>query len=287
MPGKGGQTGRFSNGLELVRLSFSVISKNKKLLVFPFLSGFSAMIILATFLVGFIFAMPAMQSLPSWLWVLVGFLIYLILYFITFFFNAALVACAMATMEGGMPTIGYGISMASKRLGRIFMWALISAIIGTILQAIRERAGILGRIAVSLLGAAWTVATYFVIPIIVFEDVGAWDSMKRSYQLLKSSWGEGLVGYVAMSLIFGLLAIAGLIPVILVVVLIKSLWALIIGVVAYVVYLVFLAALAATARGVIQAALYRYATTGKIAIQMPSWFPPPPAAYMPPPPVQM
>jgi len=279
--------GRFSNGLELVKLSFKVIGKNKKLLVFPFLSGFTAMIILATFLVGFIFASDTMLKLPSWLWVIVGFLIYVILFFITFFFNAALVACAMATLEGGNPTIGYGISMASKKLGKIFAWAVISAIVGMILQALQERAGILGRIVISLVGAAWTVATYFVIPIIVFEDVGAWASVKRSYQLLKSSWGEGLVGYVAMGLIFFLLAIAGLVPVILVVAITKSLWALLFGVVAYVIYLVFLAALAATARGVIQAALYRYATTGKIDMQMPSWFPPPPAAYVPTPPPQL
>jgi len=279
--------GRFSNGLELVRLSFRVIGKNKSLMVFPVLSGVTAMVILATFLVGFIFASAAMQSMPGWLWVIVGFIIYIVLFFITIFFNAALVACAMATLEGGTPTIGYGISMASKKLGKIFAWAVISAIVGMILQAIQERAGFLGRIAVSLLGAAWTIATYFVVPIIVFEDIGAWASVKRSYQLLKASWGEGLVGYVAMGLIFFLLAIGGLIPVIVVVALMKSLWALLIGIVAYVIYLVFLAALAATAKGVIQAALYRYATTGKIDIQMPSWFPPPPAAYMPTPPPQM
>jgi hypothetical protein len=279
--------GRFSNGLELVKLSFKVIGKNKQLLVFPFLSGFTAMIILATFLVGFIFALPTMQSMPSWAWFVIGFSLYIILFFITIFFNAALVACAMATIEGGTPTIGYGISMASKKIGKIFAWAVISAIVGMILQAVRERAGILGRIAVGILGAAWTVATYFVIPIIVFEDIGAWASVKRSFQLLRSSWGEALVGYISMGLIFFLLAIGGLIPIIMVVVLTRSVWALVIGIVAYVIYLVFLAALHATASGVIQAALYRYATTGKLDIQLPSWFPPPPAAYMPPPLVQM
>ena len=278
--------GRFSNGLELVKLSFRVIGKNKSLLVFPILSGVTAMIILATFLVGFIFAMPTMQSLPGWLWFIVGFSLYIILFFITIFFNAALVACAMATIEGGTPTVGYGISIASKKLGKIFAWAVISAIVGMILQAIRERAGILGRIAVGILGAAWTVATYFVIPIIVFEDIGAWASAKRSFQLLRSSWGEALVGFISMGLIFFLLAIGGLLPIVLVVAITKSLWALLIGIVAYVIYLVFLAALHSAASGVIQAALYRYATTGKIDIQLPSWFPPPSIAYMPPPPVQ-
>jgi len=279
--------GRFSNGLELVKLSFKVIGKNKKLLVFPFLSGFTAMIILATFLVGFIFASDVMLGIPSWAWVIIGFSLYIILFFITIFFNAALVACAMATIEGGNPTIGYGISMASKKLGKIFVWAVISAIVGMILQAVRERAGILGKIAVGLLGAAWTVATYFVIPIIVFEDVGAWASVKRSYQLLKNSWGEGLVSYLAMGLIFGLLAFTGLIFIFLIVGLFHSLWAILFGLVAFVIYLVFLAALSATAKGVIQAALYRYATTGKIDLQMPSWFPPPPAAYVPAPPPQL
>jgi len=273
--------GRFSNGLELLKLSFKVIGKNKSLILFPVLSGLSAMVILATFLVGFIFASDAMTSLPGWLWAIVGFLMYVVLFFITFFFGAALVACAMATLEGGTPTVGYGLGVAASKAGKILAWAVISAIVGLILQALESRAGILGKIAIRIAGAAWAVATYFVVPVIVFEDVGAWASMKRSWALLKGSWGEALVGYIGMGIIFALLAIGGIIPVILVAVAFKTLTAAIIAIVAYVVYLVFLAALAATARGVIQAALYRYATTGRLDITMPAWFPPPPAAYAP------
>jgi len=229
-----------------------------------------------------------MTSLPGWLWAIVGFLIYVVLFFITFFFGAALVACAMVTLEGGTPTVGYGLGVAASKAGKILAWAVISAIVGLVLQALESRAGILGRIAIRIAGAAWTVATYFVVPVIVFEDVGAWASMKRSWALLKGSWGEALVSYIGMGIVFALLAIGGLIPVILVAMVFKTLTVALIAIVAYVVYLVFLAALAATARGVIQAALYRYATTGKLDITMPAWFPPPQTAYAPmTPPSQM
>jgi len=44
------------------------------------------------------------------------FLFYFCTYFVMVFFNAALTACAMKVVEGETPTIGYGLSMAGKRL---------------------------------------------------------------------------------------------------------------------------------------------------------------------------
>ena len=49
----------------------------------------------------------------------------------------------------------------------------------SIIQAIEERFGILGRIIASLIGAAWNVVTFLTVPIIVFEDLGPIAALKR------------------------------------------------------------------------------------------------------------
>lgn len=271
--------GRFGRGLELTKLSFKVIGKNKSLLVFPVLSGISILLLLTVVFLGFWFV-PGIEDAPSWLWFIVGFVIYFLLFFISFFFQAALIACAYETLEGGSATLGFGLRKASSRIGSLLMWALIAAIVGMILQALESRAGILGRIVIRIVGAAWAIATYFTVPIIVFEDVKAWAAVKRSWQTLKGSWGETIVGNLAVGLIFFLLFLIVLPLVIALGYLGNALnlsgvafFAMI--AIAAVVYIAFIMALHAAVRGVLQAALYRYVKTGKLDITLPSWIPPP------------
>ena len=261
--------GRLSRGWEMTKLSFKIIGMNKSLLLFPVISGILIMLIISTFVVGFWF-FPQMAEMPPYLWFIVGFLLYIIMFYISYFFQAALVACAYDTMEGKQPTIGYGIGQAKKRAFEIFKWAVISAIVGMILQAIESRFPFASRI----IGVAWSIGTYFVVPIIVFEGDGAWASVKRSWAVLKGSWGETLVGNIAVGLIFFLLAL----PVVLFFILAASFtndYAQAFMAIAGIVYLVFIAILSSTVSTVMRTALYRYAKTGQIGIKLPDWIPPP------------
>ncbi len=261
--------GRLSRGWEMTKLSFKIIGMNKSLMLFPVISGILIMLIISTFVVGFWF-FPQMAEMPGWIWFIVGFLLYIIMFYISYFFQAALVACAYETMEGKQPTLGYGIGQAKKRAFEIFKWAVISAIVGMILRAIESRVPLASRI----IGVAWSIGTYFVVPIIVFEGNGAWASVKRSWAVLKSSWGEALVGYFAMGLVFFLLAL----PVILIFMLAFSftnIYAIAFMVLAGIVYIVFIAVLSSTVSTVMQTALYRYVKTGQIGVKLPGWFPPP------------
>jgi len=261
--------GRLSRGWEMTKLSFKIIGMNKSLMLFPVISGIIIMMIISTFIIGFWF-FPQMAEMPTWLWVIVGFLLYIIMFFISYFFQAALVACAYETMDGKQPTLGFGISKAKARAFEIFKWAIISAIIGMILRAVESRFPLASR----FIGVAWSIGTYFVVPIIVFEGNGAWPSVKQSWQVLKNSWGETLVGNIAMGLIFFVLAL----PVILFFVLagaVENVYMFGILIIAAVVYLVFIAILSNTVSTVMQTALYRYVKTGQIGVTLPSWLPPP------------
>ena len=79
-----------------------------------------------------------------------------------------------------------------------------------ILRAISERGGIVGQIISSLLGFAWGVVTFLVVPILVVENVGPVEAVKRSGSLLKKTWGEQLVGNFSIGSIFGLLIFAAI-----------------------------------------------------------------------------
>jgi hypothetical protein len=255
--------GRLSRGWELTKLSFKVIGKDKAILLFPVISGITVLLMAASFF-GVFFLSFGLTDPNVYLAAAFILAFYFLSSFIVVFFNVALVSCAMLRLDGGNPTLSYGINAASGRLKFILEWALLSATVGLVLQAISSRSGTLGKIVVGLIGLAWSVATYFVIPIIAFEQVGPIKALKRSVGVLKNSWGEAMISNLGIGLIFFLLALVGLIPLVAGFV-IGGTIAIIAGIVITVVYWVCLAVVSSAVHGVLLTALYRYATTGKIS----------------------
>ena len=255
--------GKIGNGWSMTKMSLRVITRNKRLLLFPVISGITMIAILASF-VGAMFLNGTLFN-PQ---IDVAFIVfwaafYFISFFVTIFFNVALVSCAMKELEGERTTVSYGIAQARHRLKAIIGWALLTATVGLILRAVQERAGVLGKIIIGLIGAAWAVATYFVVPVIAAEGLGPLAAIKRSLGLLKGTWGEAFVGNVGIGLIFGLAAFAGMIPVILAFAFL-GVTAGIAALLVVILYWVVLGILSSAANGVLLAALYRYGTTGKV-----------------------
>lgn len=262
--------GRFSRGLQLIKLSFGVIRKDKEILLFPVMSGIAIIAIALSFFVPFVF-FGAFSS-PGGLdiaFVIFWVAFYFVALFITIFFNVAIVGCAFMRLEGGDPTFSYGIKYALERIRYIFLWTLVTATVGLILRAISERSGLIGRIVIGFIGLAWAVASYFVIPVIAAEKLTPFRALKRSVSILKSSWGEALVSNLGIGLIFFLLALAGLL-IIIPAFLIGGIIGGLVGIVIAVFYWVFLAVLQSAVSGVLMAALYRFATTGKTSEDFPA-----------------
>lgn len=161
--------GKLGRSWELMKTSLGILRKDKEIMIFPVLSFIACAVILLSFFVGFFFlGLPSVDS-SLWLWVVLMILIYFVLFFIVIFFNTAIIACANIRLNGGDPTVADGLRIASQNIGRILLWALISATIGMILQAIRERAGWAGKIIAGIIGFAWTYVTFFIIPVLIFE----------------------------------------------------------------------------------------------------------------------
>jgi hypothetical protein len=79
-------------------------------------------------------------------------------------------------------------------------WAFINYVVVSILRSIGNR-GILGLLVGALLRAGWMLASFFVVPVILFEDKGALAAIKRSVQLCRARWGENIVGNGALGVV--------------------------------------------------------------------------------------
>ena len=258
---------RIATGWALTKQSLHVLMLDKELMVFPVVSMVAAIAVSASFLVplwtsGYIIALAQSEQPPS------GPLVYVLLfafyfanYFVMVFFNVAIVACALKRLRGGDPTVADGFRAAMGLLPQIVAWALLSATVGLILRLIEERAKGLARLVTGLVGAAWSVATYFVVPVLVVERVGPFDALKRSARVLRRSWGEALVSRVGLGFVtLGAIFVASL-PLV-VGIMIGTPTATVAGIaISGVLWIVVMAASAAL-QGILVAALYEFAAEG-------------------------
>jgi len=81
------------------------------------------------------------------------------------------------------------------------LWAVISATVGLILSAIRNRGGAVGSLAAGIAGTAWSLVTFFVIPVMIFEEKGVLTAIKNSVSLFKKTWGENIIGSIGIGLV--------------------------------------------------------------------------------------
>lgn len=212
---------RISMGWQLTKQAVQVLRLDKELLLFPLLSGISCILVLASF------AVPAFmsgafevseestsqitQNPIAWV---VLFLFYFVNYFVITFFNSALVGCAVIRLKGGDPVVSDGFHSAFARLPQIAGWAFVSATVGIILKLIESRSERAGQFVVGLLGMAWSITTFFVVPVLVIEGVGPIDSVKRSVAVMRKTWGEALISNFGIGIFVFLLSLAGILPIV-------------------------------------------------------------------------
>jgi hypothetical protein len=246
----------------------SILRKEKGLILLPFLSLLTTGVAWILFFIGTFLLSPD-PTHPFGIFFYAGLaVVYFVTFFVSIYFNAAVMGAAMIRLNGGDPTISDGLRVARENVKRIAGWALLSATVGLILRAISERAGIIGRIVAGFAGAAWGVITYLVVPVLIFEKIGPWSAVKRSGSLLRKTWGEAMGGYVSLGAIFLLLALPGLLLIIGGLAL-GGVVGLIIGAGGAVVYWLILGLLGSAAQSILVTALYRYATTGKLGFGFP------------------
>lgn len=250
----------FKRSWRLAKASWQVLKQDRELMLFPILSFVGLLGLLAP-AAGLMFGLKGVDSqeaLQPVGYVVIG-LYYFGAAFITVFFNAALIGSATVRLQGGDPTLGDGLRLAWSHKGRIAGWAALTGTVGIILRLVSNKAGFIGQIVIAIVGAAWSMITYFVVPVLLYEQVGVGEAVKRSAQIFKARWGEQFIGGATVSGAIFLL----MLPLIAVAVGLGAVYPPL-GVAVGILGFGLLVTAGAAMQGIFNAALYRFATTGAI-----------------------
>ena len=265
----------------LVKLCLHVLAVDKELILFPLFSSIGVVLVMLTFL-GVGLGIGALDRINAGAVgggdLVVAFAFYVFSYFVIIFFNSALVFAAHERLSGGDPNIRSGLSGATQSIVTIFMWAVVAATVGLILNILssqaRQRGGMMGMIShiiISMLGAAWTLITFFVVPLIVIERRSFGDAFKTSLSMLRRTWGEQIVANFGLGIaaFLAFLVAAGITALLFFVLSPLGGFGAFIAIVIGVVLIAGVALVFATLDGIYKAALYNYAVDGMV----PSLFP--------------
>jgi hypothetical protein len=262
---------RIFRSWDLLVRSFAILRSDVELLWLPIYtalaSGAASLLLLSAgvllflpqFEALFIFGRqrsPVVMSSGMWSWL---FVFYVVNSFIVVFFNVALVGAASDRLAGGQATVNDGLQLAWQRKGKIFQWAVMAATIGMVLRMLESRISWLARLTAGMIGAAWSLACYFVVPVIAAEDLSPMDALYRSADLFTETWGEELTGGYSFGLIFMVLTL----PAVFLVLYARTEGqaAMLAAIVVAAIYCVLLSIVSAAAQGIFVAALYHYART--------------------------
>jgi hypothetical protein len=248
--------GRIGRSFQLVSQSYRILLQDKELMVLPLISGIIMVAVVGAMALGFGVDTSHIERGGPALY-LPLFAMYVVSYAIGIFFQAAVVAGATERMRGGDPTVRSALAAAASRVLPILMWAIVAATVGMVIRAVQDRIGFVGKILATLIGAAWSLATFFVVPVLVLEDRSIPDSFKRSLGVFRQMWGETVVGGTTL----GAAALCAWVTLIAV----TGLLSMVIGAAAVAVFAlggIFLMIFFSALQGVYVASLYRFATDG-------------------------
>jgi hypothetical protein len=195
--------------------------------------------------------------------------LYFVAMLVATFFNVAFYSEILKALNGQAVSIAAGLRFAATKWQSILLWALFAGVVGYLIKTLEERFGFIGRLVMRLVGTAWSIASIFVIPVMIREEstVNPLAMLKQSAFTLKKTWGESLIGYAGVS--FGGLIILISSFVLLgagigLSVVLNTPWIIAIVGVGWVISLIAVMYLMSVASQIFRCALYLYATDGAI-----------------------
>lgn len=289
---------RFWYSFEIVKATFRVVFTYPKLLIFAVLTACSSIAVVGAFVIPLFFS-PSPQSTeyvsdPAEV-VETGdpiseklhqasvslktfqkkseenpiefygylFMFYFCLYFVTVFFNTAIISCVIKALSGERPSLIGGLANALSLIHYIFAWVLLASTVGVVLSVVQNRSNKIGQVLAGIAGFVWSIATFFVVPAMVIERVGPLKAIDSSFETMRKTWGENIVGGVSFGIIF---------------VVLRLFWIVILGAgllmggdmiltcfILSLVYLFFIEMMSILIQPVFLAALYLYARDGQVS----------------------
>jgi len=200
---------RLKTGFAFARRSARALRDHPRLTVLPAVAGLAGLLYLAA-LWGVVLSVEPSPSQPLLLGALLA--LYFGSTFIASYFTAALMFCVKQALDGEDPVLRDGLRAAGRNLGPLLAWAAISAVVGVIIRVIESNDSLPAKLVAAVFSVAWGVLTFFVVPVIVFEDVGVFEMFSRSKETVRQTWGESLGAAGAVGLVTVALVLVGALP---------------------------------------------------------------------------
>ncbi|MHA1768271.1 MAG: DUF6159 family protein [Candidatus Thorarchaeota archaeon] len=213
--------GRIRRAGEIIKLTGQVTLDEKGTFVPPLLAMMFTLVsallfggILVYFMPDVVFGSVEITLENGWPFAL-GIMVYL---FVTiFFYNFAYSTTSAITyiyMRGRDPSLGDGVRASLAIVGGLIALSIMSVVVALIRMLIRAVARrsttALGRgvgyAAEGAIGWIWALVNYFTIPVMVAEDVGAKDGIKRSIEMVRKNFVDVMIKETAVRWGFSVLA---------------------------------------------------------------------------------
>lgn len=202
-------------GFSFIKESFRLITKDADLIKPSIYSIFVAIFFT---IISVIVLFVLRFGIPEEMFYILGFLVLLGDYYISYFFTGMTAFLVYDYFKDGDATMSEAWTATKKNALTLFYLSIISAIIYIITSVLRrksrERRGVGGGIGDMIIGfieSVWTVATYFIIPAIVIEDRDIKGAVSRAADIMKRNLLPIGVGEIAVGLVTGLLSVIGFI----------------------------------------------------------------------------
>jgi hypothetical protein len=232
---------KIKRSIKLLRAAFAVLLREKKLLLFP-LIGTAMAVGAALFFLAPIVLYPSGHSyfsaahwqvlcdrltqgmgsapgrpagvglhtgpalLASHWWLTPFFAVtYFVSMFLATFCNVAFYHEIMQALNGRPVSLRRGFAFASARWRAVLLWSLFAGLVGYLINTLEQRLGFVGQMVCGLIGLAWSAACIFIIPTLVRDEETANPLvlLRHSAATLRRTWGELIVGFVGLEMVFG------------------------------------------------------------------------------------
>jgi hypothetical protein len=199
---------RLKIGVAMARRSGRVLRSHPKLLVFPLLGGLSGIAFVTTLFAALYVRGPSIQVADPVVYATL-FVAYLLETFVASYFTAALVAATRTVFHGDEPSVRRALVAAWQRKLPLVAWSLVAAVVGVVVRLIESNDTIVAQVVAGVFAVAWSVMTFFVVPVIVFREPSVTEMFKESALTFKETWGESVGALGAIDVVTFLLVLGG------------------------------------------------------------------------------
>ncbi len=181
-------------GWRLGRETRKLIMADRQLFIYPVISAIIGIVLFALLVVSWVFI-----NATTPFQILTLFLFYVASYFTSTYVIIAMLIAFRSHSQGNRISMGEAFSQANQYWKLVLEWAIFDAIITTIIRVIesRFRFDFITRLIIgSVVAFAFSVATFFVVPVIIDEKVGPIKAIKTSTKFIIDNFGKTFGGFI-------------------------------------------------------------------------------------------